>query len=35
MNAQKVYEKCKSRELITAFNKQCMCINYKSIKGAL
>ena len=32
LNAHTVCEKCKSRELITAFNKQCMCISYKSIK---
>ena len=24
-----LYEKCKSRELTTAFIKQCMCISYK------
>ena len=30
MSAQTVYEKCKSRELITAFNKQRMCISNKS-----
>ena len=32
LNAHTVCEKCKSRELITDFNKQCMCISYKSIK---
>ena len=30
MSAQTVYEKYKSRELITAFNKQPMCISNKS-----
>ena len=33
MNAQILYEKGKSRELIVAFDKQCMCISYKSIKS--
>ena len=33
LNAHAVCEKCKSRELITAFNNQCMCISYKSIKS--
>ena len=32
MNAHTWYEKCKSRELSTAFKKQCLCISYKSIK---
>ena len=27
MNVRKVYEKCKSRELIIVFNKRCMCIS--------
>ena len=31
MKAHIVYDKFKSRELITAFNKQCMYISYKSI----
>ena len=33
MNAHAVYEKCKNIELITAFNKQYMCISYNSIKS--
>ena len=33
MNAHTVYEKCKNIELITAFNKQYMCISYNSIKS--
>ena len=32
MDAHTLYKKCKSRELSTAFNKQCLCISYKSIK---
>ena len=32
MNAYAIYEKCRSRELITAFDKQGTCISYKSIK---
>ena len=32
MNAHTIYEKCRSKKLITTFNKQCMCINYKSMK---
>ena len=31
-NAHAIYEKCRSRELITAFNKQSACISYKSMK---
>ena len=31
-NAYTVYKECKSREVIIAFNKQCMFISYKSIK---
>ena len=33
MNAHTLHEKCKSRELITAFNKKCLCISYKLIKS--
>ena len=33
MNARTVYGECQSREMITAFNKQCMRISYKSIKS--
>ena len=33
MNAHTVYDQCMSRKLITAFNNQCMCINYKSINS--
>ena len=33
MKAHIVYDKFKSRELITAFNKQCMYISYKSIQS--
>ena len=33
MKAHIVYGKFKSRELITAFNKQCMYISYKSIQS--
>lgn len=29
MNAHATYERCRSRELITAFNKQTTCISYK------
>ena len=32
INAHTVHKECKSREVITAFNKQCMFISYKSIK---
>ena len=32
MNAHDIYEKCRSRELITAFSKQSACTNYKSMK---
>ena len=30
MSAHTVYGKYKNRELINAFNKQCMCISHKS-----
>ena len=33
MNAHTLYEKCKSRELITAFNKPRLCISCQSIKS--
>ena len=33
MDAHAVYERCKSRELVATFNKQCMCISYKLIKS--
>ena len=32
MNAVEIYEKCKSRELITSFNKSGICISYGSMK---
>ena len=32
MNAVELYEKCKSRELITSFNKSGICISYGSMK---
>ena len=32
MNAVEIYEKCKSRELITSFNKSGLCISYESMK---
>ena len=32
MNAVEIYEKCKSRELITSFNKSGLCISYGSMK---
>ena len=32
INAHAIYERCKSRELITAFNKQSCCVSYKYMK---
>ena len=32
MNAHAIYERCRSRELITSFNRQSTCISYKSMK---
>ena len=32
MNSVEIYEKCKSRELITSFNKSGLCISYASMK---
>ena len=32
INAHAIYERCKSRELITAFNKQSVCVSYKVMK---
>ena len=32
MNACKIYEKCKSKELITSFNQGGLCISYNSMK---
>ena len=29
MNASAIYEKCKSRELITSFNRAGLCVSYK------
>ena len=35
MNAHAIYEKCRSRELTTAVNKQGTCVSYKSMKTQL
>ena len=32
MNVSAIYEKCKSRELITAFNRAGLCVSYKEIQ---
>ena len=32
MNAVEIYERCKSRELITSFNRSGLCISYASMK---
>ena len=32
MNAVEIYERCKSKELITSFNRSGLCISYKSMK---
>ena len=32
MNAHGIYERCRSRELITAFNRQSVCISYNTMK---
>ena len=32
MNAAEIYEKCKSRELITSFNRCGVCVSYNSMK---
>ena len=32
MNSVEIYEKCKSRELITSFNKSGLCVSYASMK---
>ena len=32
MNAAEIYERCKSRELITSFNRSGLCISYASMK---
>ena len=32
MNAVEIYERCKSRELITSFNRNGLCISYASMK---
>ena len=33
LNAHAIYEKCRSRELITAFNRQCCCsVSYNAMK---
>ena len=32
MNACKIHEKCKSKELITSFNQSGLCISYNSMK---
>ena len=33
MNAVQIYEKCKSKELMTSFNRSGMCISYASMKN--
>jgi hypothetical protein len=33
MNAHAIYEKCKSRELITSFNRTGMCVSYKQLRS--
>ena len=33
MNAHAIYEKCKSRELITSFNRTGICVSYKQLKN--
>ena len=32
MNAVEIYEHCKSRELITSFDREGLCISYASMK---
>ena len=32
MNAHAIYERCRSRELTTSFNRQSICISYKVMK---
>ena len=32
MNILGIYERCKSRELITLFNKQSLCVSYKGME---
>lgn len=32
MNASEIYEKCRSKELITSFNRSGLCISYKTMK---
>ena len=33
MNAHTIYEKCKSQELITSFNRTGICVSYKQLKN--
>ena len=33
MNATEIYERCKSRELITSFNKNGLCVGYNAMKS--
>ena len=32
MNACEIYERCKSKELITSFNRSGLCVSYQSMK---
>ena len=33
MNSVEIYERCKSKELITSFNRSGLCISYTSMKN--